>query len=382
MKGVADFLVVMIAAMLFLGFLFLVTEVPLGREGSKSGVSRTDIVSFGQTYLGFTSSDVSRSVYFDDMVVGQQSTKSLKNVIELEVSNGLFSDAKQEMNIDIPQEILSEAVGAKIIFDVSDTNQYGELVIVFNGKEVFNRNAPTGRYEVIIPKNSLKADNGLVVYATGPGAKFWASTVYALKNFGFNAITESKQTLFFNVFPEEIDIWNTGVMNFQVGRSSGENSKLVISINGKEIYNQFPTRNQLELGARDIRPGTNVLSFKSENGYFGLQNLYLNVILWKNKTLGVSKSFILSESQYNELNSSYMRGVAQVVINRVIKPSSLEVKFKAGSERSVFITSLKEREKINATFDYSYLRPGNNTITLATDGAIDVSSADLWFERA
>lgn len=382
MKGIADFLVVLIAAVVFLGFLFLVTEVPLGGEGSKSGVSRTDIVSFGQTYLGFTSSDVSRSVYFDDMVVGQQSTKSLKNVIELEVSKGLFADTKQVMNIEIPQEILSESVGAKIIFDISNTNQYGALVVVFNGKEVFNENVPTGHYEVIIPKNSLKADNDLVAYATGPGAKFWASTVYVLRNFSFDIVTESKQSLFFNVFPEEMDIWNTGVMNFQIARSSNENSKLIISINGKEIYNQFPTRNQLELDVKDIRPGTNVLSFKSEDGYFSLQNLYLNVILWKNKTLGVSKSFILSESQYNELNSSYMKGVAQVVINRVIKPSSLEIKFKAGSDKSIFITSLKERENINATFDYTYLRPGNNTITLATDGAIDVSSADLWFENA
>ncbi|MFH1106177.1 MAG: hypothetical protein V1731_03150 [Candidatus Aenigmatarchaeota archaeon] len=382
MKGVADFLIVLVAAVLFLGVLFLVTEVRLGDWGSKTGVARSDVVSFGQVYLGFTSSDIARSVYFDDMVVGQQSLKSLKNAIELEISKGMFSDARQEISIEIPQETLSDAVGGKIIFDVSNTNQYGELVIVFNGKELFNKNVPTGRYEISIPKNSMKTENILIVYATGPGAKFWASTVYVLRDFSFNAVIESKQALFFNVFSEEIDIWNTGVMNFQVAKASSENSKLIASINGKEIYNKFPTATQLELGVRDIRPGTNVLTFKSENGYFNLQNLYLNVILWKNKTLGVSKSFVLSESQYGEFNRTDMRGVVQITINRIVKPSALEIKFKANSEKSVFITNLKEREAINATFDYTYLRPGNNIVTLSTDGAIDVSSADLWFERA
>ncbi len=382
MKGVADFLIVLVAAVLFLGFLFLVTEVRLGDWGAKAGVSRSDVVSFGQVYLGFTSSDIARSVYFDDMVVGQQSLKSLKSAIELEVSKGMFSDARQEISIEIPQETLSDAVGGKIIFDVSNTNQYGELVVVFNGMELFNKNVPTGRYEISVSKNSLKPENTLVIYATGPGAKFWASTVYALRDFSFNVVIESKQVLFFNVFPEEIDIWNTGVMNFQVAKASNEDSKLIASINGKEIYNRFPTTTQLELGVRDIRPGANVLSFKSENGYFNLQNLYLNVILWKNKTLGVSKSFVLSQSQYGEFNRTDMKGVVQIIINRIVKPSALEIKFKAGSEKSIFITNLKEREAINATFDYTYLRPGNNIVTLSTDGAIDVSSADLWFERA
>ncbi len=379
-----SFAVVLISAVLLLGFLFMATSLDLGGLGGGKAVkpsqgAKIDLASMSSFFIGFTKEDKARTVNYDSFTVGAASSLKVKEVLEQEVSNGLFSSNELNLDITLHPASVSDAASGLVSFDVADTNNYGNLVVLWNGKEYFNEQPAVSKVSVKLPKESLKGPNKLTIKSTGPGARFWAASVYALKNVKFETITIGKRSLFFDVFPEEIPAWSSGVINFNRDEfSAAEN--LMVAVNGKIVYDRFPRETDtVEMGPDEIRSGTNVLTFESRNATFSLKNIFLNVFLWRNRTAGVSKYFQIGPGEMLLLNSSGYTGVVQISVGNVLKAAPLEVKFsnKRGSN-SVFITEL--RNKVNATFGTNQVMEGSNNITMLTDGSMGIDSVEIFLQ--
>ncbi len=379
-----SFAVVLISAVLLLGFLFLATSLDLGMLGGGKAVrqgqgAKIDLASMSSFFVGFTKEDKARTVNYDAFTVGAVSSLKVKEVLEQDISNGLFSANELNLDVALHPASVSEAASGSVSFDVADTNNYGNLVVQWNGKEYFNGQPAVGKVSVKLPKESLKESNKLAIKSTGPGARFWAASVYALKNVRFEIVTIGKRSLFFDVFPEEIPSWSLGVINFNRDEFSTAGD-LAVSVNGKTLYDRFPRETDtIEIGPTEIRPGTNVLAFESRNATFSLKNVFLNVFLWRNRTAGVSKYFQIGPDEMFLMNSSGYTGVVQISVGKVLKAAPLEVKFsnRHGSN-SVFITELKD--KVNATFGPSQVTEGNNNITMLTDGSMGIDSVEIFLQ--
>ncbi|MBI4177046.1 MAG: hypothetical protein HY516_01635 [Candidatus Aenigmarchaeota archaeon] len=379
-----SFAVLLIAAVLFLGFLFLGTYLLdiqyYGPASKRPTAVRIDLTSFPQFFLGFTTEDKARAISYDDFALGTESTMKVKEVLEQEISEGLFSKSGLSMAVALDPSTVSDAAGAAVSFEVVNTNNYGNLAVIWNGKEYYSDKPPAGKITVKLPKASLKNENTFAIKSTGPGARFWASSVYSLRHVRLDVVTVSKRTLFLEVFPEEIPVWSAGVLNFRRSDYSTQNGVIKAYVNGKLVYNSFPNEaDKIEIGPAEIRPGTNLIRFESEGGVFSLKNVFLNVFLWKNRTTGVTKSFILNADDLVLLNRSGYSGVVQIKLGEVLKAAPLEIRFNNGkAAKSVFITELKDR--INATFGHDQVSEGNNTLTFATDGSMRVDSVDVFVQ--
>ncbi|MBI4167674.1 MAG: hypothetical protein HY515_01820 [Candidatus Aenigmarchaeota archaeon] len=380
-----SFAVLLVASVLFLGFLFAGTYL-LDLQYNGPAVKRPssvtiDLASFPQFFIGFTKEDKARTINYDDFALGTESSMKIKEVLEQDISEGLFSSKGLSLDVAMDAATISDAISAALSFEVADTNNYGNLVVTWNGKDYYNDRPAAGKVSVKLPKESLKNENMLVIKSTGPGARFWASSFYSLKNIKFETVTVSKRTIFFDVFPEEVTSWSSGVLNFRRADYSSQNGILKAYVNGKLVYNSFPLESDaIQIGPDTIRSGTNLIKFESEGGVFSLKNVFLNVFLWKNRTSGITKSFILDPDYLTLLNSSGYSGVVRIKLGEVLKAAPLEVRFrnnKTGT-KSVFITELKDN--MNASFGADQVGEGNNTLTFATDGSMRVDYVDVFIQ--
>ncbi len=376
-----SFAVLLVMSLLFLGILFLGTSLMEGIPGGKivQKASKIDIASMPQFFIGFTKEDKARTVNYDAFVLGADSAMNVREVLKQDIENGLFSYKDLSIDINLQPATVTEAVSGSLSFEVVSTNNYGDLTVSWNGKEYYNDRPAVGKVAVVIPKEAIKESNKLAIKSTGPGARFWASSFYGLQNVRIDMITKTKRSLFFDVFPEEIPAWSLGVLNFRRSDYSSAAGTLKASVNGKTIYSRFPKQtDSVEMGVPEVRTGKNVITLESE-GTFSLSDVFLNVFLWRNRTPGVSTSFVLSGDDMFLLNSSKFSGVVEINVGTMLKPAPIEVRFNSSRGlKSIFVTELKE--KIDAKFDADEVNEGNNTLTLLTDGSMEIKSVDIFFQ--
>ncbi len=390
-----SFAVLLVAAVLFLGFLFLGTYAMdaqfngtgdgfwgglFGQPAKKAAPVRIDLTSFPQFFIGFTKEDKARTVSYDDFSLGSESSMRIKEILAQDISNGLFSNDELSLDVKLEQATVNEAAGATLAFEVVDTNNYGNLVISWNGKDYYSDKPPTGKISLKLPKESLKNGNKLGIKSTGPGARFWADSVYSLKNIKLDVLTVSKRTIFFETFPEEMPTWSSGMLNFRRSEYSSQDGIIKAYVNGKLVYNRFPNEaDKIEIGPTDIRSGNNMVSLESVGGTFGLKNIFMNVFLWKNRTSGVTKSFVLDESDVALLGKNGYTGTIDITIGEILKAAPLEIRFSGNrTAKSIFVTELKDH--VSATFGSDQVVPGNNTMTFATDGSMRIASVDVFIQ--
>ncbi|MFH0889762.1 MAG: hypothetical protein V1836_01290 [Candidatus Aenigmatarchaeota archaeon] len=376
-----SFAVLLIMSLLFLGILFLGTSLMEGIPGGNvvQKVSKIDVASMPQFFLGFTKEDKARTINYDSFVIGANSSMNIREVLVQDIANGLFSYKDLSLEINLQPATVTEAVAGSVSLEITSTNNYGNLAVSWNGKEYYNDKPAAGKIDVNIPKEAIKESNTLIVKSTGPGARFWASSFYALQNVHFDIITKSKRSLFFDVFPEELPTWSAGVLNFRRADYSSADGTLKASINGKAIYGRFPKQtDSIEIGPSDIRSGKNVITLESDST-FSLSNVFLNVFLWRNRTPGVSTSFKLNGDDLFLLNSSKFSGVVEINVGSVLKPAAIEVRFNSSRGiKSIFITELKDT--IDAEFGADQVNEGNNTMTLLSDGSMEIKSVDIFLQ--
>lgn len=77
---------------------------------------------------------------------------------------------------------LSIAAGASIDLVIGSTNGAGNLIVVFNGNEVYNGAAGAGMLSIPLNVSEVKDTNSVSIKAASPGLAFWATTTYELQS--------------------------------------------------------------------------------------------------------------------------------------------------------------------------------------------------------
>nr|NIS73226.1 hypothetical protein [Candidatus Aenigmarchaeota archaeon] len=269
-----EFIVLMIVAFVIIGAMMLI-GTPLaewvGGEWPIGGVAGNykSLASFDLGRVGWSETEASRTVRFGSFTLGQTQAETLKQMWSLGVSQGYFGADSKKFEVQVDQNVLNNLRDVKLTFDMGETNLYGNLIIKWNGKTVFDRLANLNRYDVVITPENVKESNTLEISAAGPGLYFWAATYYELKNFKVLGEYGPEKFMSFKVYPNEIEAWSKGILRFYT--TKGQQGEIIIKLNGNEVYRESNPQHLVikefeysEIG-NIIRIGDNILAFKSDD---------------------------------------------------------------------------------------------------------------------
>jgi hypothetical protein len=374
--GENDFIWALVAVFIILGILLAAAAwFPYYPEGVPE--EERVIHSFDAGLLGYTENYVSRVQNYGDFGVGIPQDELLKSAPRMEISSGsffgMFGRSVEEFDIIVPDYVIEWIKGGVITFTVEETNEYGNLMITWNGAELYNGKAYEGEHEIEISPSQMKNDNVLEVKAAGPGLMFWAATVYNIKDFEVNARYGPAKFLDFAVSQDELETLDKFELLWYTASRRGN---LSVKVNGEELYVGYPERDMritftdADLGTVSIRPGNNRLTFAAINGTFELDDVIINTHVSRSQRV-VREKFELTDPEAEKLKNK--GAVLKIYVNKVDKSGRITVKLnerEAGTKECM--------EGWNAIpLSTDMLGPGSNWIEVASSGAFDTGEAKL-----
>jgi hypothetical protein len=259
MKGLDDFVYVLIAAVVLIT-IFIVISPYISQVAPKGEVKVVESFSLGK--VGFSTSVPTKNINLGSFTVGEPQRELLKKIVKMDISAGLTSSEERNVFIHIPEWLMESKRGIVIKFDLKDTNKYGNIVIIWNGKEIVNDRLSPRKYEFHIEPKYVQASNTLKVKANGPGLLFWASTIYEIEDFTVELEYGPSKLFHFTLLNKELESFKNGKIEF-FARSS---SNLVIKINGVEIFNKVPDgveTAEFDISKVPLTRGENIITFYS-----------------------------------------------------------------------------------------------------------------------
>ncbi len=225
-----------------------------------------DIPSFNL----FTKKDAVVLVEFDSIYL----SKSLFNYVYRNVTFPL----RETENID------------NFVMSFSAPKHEGVLTITLNGNIIMSRELRNANPEPLrLPAEYLEQMNTLEFSVSGPGMNFWESNEYTIENIKLTAdVTdfsgqENRQT--FLVSKQEKSLLEEGILNFVIDCDVANSAPLQIFLNNRDIYSGVPdcgTRMRLPPIPSDrILEGENTLRFRSEQGFYIIYNIEMQLNLEK-----------------------------------------------------------------------------------------------------
>lgn len=109
-------------------------------------------------------------------------TDTLASKRDVTVSGGYFSSQPVTLTGTASETKLAIATAASVDLVVGGTNGAGNLIVVFNGNEVYNGAAGDGELSIPLNVSDVTATNTVIIKAAGPGLAFWSSTTYDLQS--------------------------------------------------------------------------------------------------------------------------------------------------------------------------------------------------------
>ncbi|MBI4983047.1 hypothetical protein HZC32_00150 [Candidatus Woesearchaeota archaeon] len=220
------------------------------------------------------------------------------------IKRGLFSNQQNVLKFSLTD--LKNTEMAFVSFKVEKVK--GELIVLLNGEEVFNSKVEEKTsVPIILPKNTLQEENELVFSASSPGLAFWSTNEVSLKEIKVVAeVTDIESKFSRNIFlvsDTERGNLEKVILKFHPECKFGEVGKLVITINGKEIYNAIPDCGlsivPIEFSPLFIHADENEIVFKAEKGAYVLSPV---MIKSKLKELDFPVYYFqLSHEQYEQV---------------------------------------------------------------------------------
>lgn len=183
----------------------------------------------------------------------------------------------------------------------------GNLIIKLNNEEIFNNELTPGAVSPIkLPGHLLKEENKLFFGVSSPGAAFWKTYLYEIKNIKIVAqVTDTKaqkaKVSFLVSETEKNNLESTSLKLF-VSCQQKEVGKLTIYFNEEEIYSGLPECENylvLEIPPEKTKKGQNELEFWIKKGTF-----YLSPITFTSRLRAIefpTYYFEISEEQFNDV---------------------------------------------------------------------------------
>ncbi|TAL46821.1 hypothetical protein EPN87_04345 [archaeon] len=148
-----------------------------------------------------------RSVALGDFSINFLSdAKTLDSQSNVQVSKGAFSENKLSLVGMLDDTEVSQASDARIQLVISDTNDQGDLVVNFNGKELYNQHASIGQLTIPLNVSDLSTSNVARISTTSPGWAFWSTSTYNIRSASMvvNSNGATSKTVNVNLNPNEM----------------------------------------------------------------------------------------------------------------------------------------------------------------------------------
>ena len=229
----------------------------------------------------------SRPIFIGDVDVKYaKGSETLASKENLEVTKGTFSESKEAFSIAFPAEKLAITTSSHLEIVVVDTNKRGNLIVEFNGQELYNRITDTGKIVIPLDKSMLNTTNIINIRTTGPSAfQFWSKAFYKIEkvNFviNFQDITQRERT--FELNQNEIQNFHHFQLQARVKEYSAPLQELIVKINNQVVYAASPPLVALNqtidkdiLGNRLVLSSQNKISFSFEKeAFLNLGDIFL-----------------------------------------------------------------------------------------------------------
>jgi hypothetical protein len=333
------------------------------------------ISSFSPGQVGQVENYVSKSIDLRTFTVGEPQTEPLRAWPQLELSASWFGGRGEEADIGVPGYLLETARGVRITFDLYDTNNYGNLVMKWNGREVLNQALQPRQHEVFIDRADVRGSNSLEVYTTGPGMLFWATSMYVIKNFNVNLEYGPQRLIPFEMLPSEMEQFD----RVELSAYASGTGTLAVKINGVQVYSDSPqgvVTEEFTLFDAPVRPGQNILTLSDETGTYTLRDAMFRIYL-AGESSRASHGFNLTDEHYGFLVQGIFKGKVDYRVENIARQGSVDIAVN-GHQLSTPVPSVGWN---SAYFTANLVSPGDNQVVFSGTGSFDIPEAVVGLER-
>ncbi len=229
----------------------------------------------------------SRPMDLGSFTLGFAGATAIESKESASIVKGYMYEKDFDMTAEVDSKNLNMINSAQINLDILETNGYGNLIVVFNGEEVYNGQVAAGELSIPVDKSLVRESNVIKIKAANPGFFFWANTVYNIKlaKFSINLQGSFSKELDFFLNPDEIIGFDRLQMTYKVVDYTAPVPDLTISINNQKIFSGRPeltlfNRNFVnDLSGRKIElSGSNKITFSfDQKAFYDVSNLVLTV---------------------------------------------------------------------------------------------------------
>jgi hypothetical protein len=368
-----DFVYVLIAGLVLLAIALLAFN--LMGISAPTGSDTLNITSFSLGEIGVSDTS-STTTDLGDFTVGETNTDSLDYQPQVTVTASIFGGSGHSATLDIPDYLLGTAKNIWIRYNVhEESGEYGDLVIKWNGKELYNGMMDRGDKEVFIAKGLVSTKNTLDIYAEHNPVFFWATATYVLRDLDVQIEYGDIKAIPFTISQAQKETFQKGEATFDAD-GSGD---LVAKVNGIEIFRgeaDGETTLEFDLFDTQISLGNNVLSLAVEDGTYTLSGAYLKIYTSSRESVKV-REFTLTPEQYDLLSTSY-RGKITMDVLRIDQAGELQLRLNGHRLDS---PGLKTGEN-TAYFTGYEGREGENELSFSGSGQWDFGEASVVLEKA
>lgn len=201
-----------------------------------------------------------RTIEFNNFQVYYTASEDKVGHLEGEVSAGVFSSIDKRAGFEVENpNLASEAV---VVLNTIDTNYYGKIIVLVNGKQVYADYAPAGEIAISFDSSILRASNVVQVVAESSGWRIWAPTVYRFTmDVVVNYYGRKSMDYVFNITDAEMYRLQRARINVFGDRDGAGN--LNININGVKIFSGITTVYK-DFATSILREGNNTIDFSTE----------------------------------------------------------------------------------------------------------------------
>lgn len=371
-----EFLIILAVALVLLGALVLLSNVNLTTSPGQPGTNISTVASVTVGSIGFVPSVPAKVVEVRAFSAGTTQSDTVKEWKSQEIIAGLFDSKELAEQVALNRNILDVTERVIVEFDVNKdkTNSAEDLVVLWNGNEVY-RGRPEGHQTIRIPKANLTETASIKISTSVPGvSSIVKSTAYGIENIKLTQEYGQARIETVELDAKDLEVFDRGEINFAtVPRGTG--GKLIVKVNGVELYNQYPdrfvllnfdTKNVPNIGV------TNRISFLAENGLFDITDNKINIFLLST-TVVKKKSFLLAKDQLAQLDKKRITLQVTATLKRAGK---LSVKINGNAYDFFSFEDGLNTKPISR----SDLKEGENTIEFTATGSFEIPEARIVAE--
>ena len=338
-------------------------------------LNNVTISSFSPGQVGEVENYAARSMNLNTFSVGEPHSEALNSWPQMEISAGWLGGRGEQAVVNVPDYLMETSRGVKMTFDLYETNNYGNLVIKWNGREVLNQALQPRQHEVFIDREDVKRSNSMEVYSTGPGMMFWAASIYTIKNFNVNLEYGPQRVVAFEILPSEMQQFG----RVELSAYASGTGTLRMLINGVQVYSGTPVgviTEEFNLLDAPISEGQNILTLVDETGTYTLRDAVFRIYLTGEKSRTM-KSFNLTQENYNLISQGIFRGKVGYRVENIARPGSIEISVN-GNALSVPAPVVGWN---SAYFTAGMVSPGDNQVIISGTGSFDIPEVVVGMER-